>query len=57
MGVCNAVYFQLYIDLMHITPSVSAKGCDGTRGMPNEVQVHMIQPRDRSPEVCRMGPD
>ena len=27
--VCNAVYFRLCIDLMHITPSVTAWGYDG----------------------------
>ena len=30
-GVCNGVYFQLCIDLMHITPPVTAKGYDGSR--------------------------
>ena len=27
---CNAVYFRLCIDLMHITPPVTAKGYDGS---------------------------
>ena len=30
MGVCNAVYFRLYIDLMHITPPVKDEGFDGS---------------------------
>ena len=29
-GVCNAVYFRLCIDLMHILPQVTAKGNDGS---------------------------
>ena len=28
--VCNAVYFRLYIDLMHILPPVTAEGFDGS---------------------------
>ena len=28
-GVCNAVYLRLYIDLMHITPPITAEGYDG----------------------------
>ena len=28
--VCNAVYFRLCIDLMHITPPVTAEGYDGS---------------------------
>ena len=28
-GVCNAAYFRLCIDLMHITPLVTAEGYDG----------------------------
>ena len=28
--VCNAVYFRLCIDLMHITPPVTAEGFDGS---------------------------
>ena len=28
-GVCNPVYFQLCIDLMNITPPVTAEGFDG----------------------------
>ena len=28
--VCNAVYFQLCIDLMHILPLVTAEGFDGS---------------------------
>ena len=28
LTVCNAVYFRLCIDLMHITPSVTAEGFD-----------------------------
>ena len=36
-GVCNPVYFRLCIDLMHITPPISAEGFDGShhRGIPN----------------------
>ena len=30
MGVCNAVYFRLCIDLMHILPPVTAEGYDGS---------------------------
>ena len=30
MGVCEAVYFWLCIDLMHITPPVTANGYDGS---------------------------
>ena len=36
--ICNAVYFWLCVDLMHITPPVTAEGYDGSRitqGMPN----------------------
>ena len=29
-GVCNAVYFRLCIDLMHILPPVTAEGFDGS---------------------------
>ena len=29
--VCNAVYFRLCIDLMHITPTLTADGFDGSR--------------------------
>ena len=29
-GVCNAVYFRLCIDLMHILPPVTAAGFDGS---------------------------
>ena len=29
-GVCNAMYFRLCIDLMHITPPVTAEGFDGS---------------------------
>ena len=29
-GVCNAVYFRLCIDLMHITPPVTAEGYNGS---------------------------
>ena len=28
--VCNAVYFRLCIDLMHILPPVTAEGFDGS---------------------------
>ena len=28
--VCTAVYFRLCIDLMHITPPVTAEGFDGS---------------------------
>ena len=28
--VCNAVYFRLCIDLMHILPPLTAEGCDGS---------------------------
>ena len=30
LTVCNAVYFRLCIDLMHITPPVTAEGIDGS---------------------------
>ena len=30
LTVCNAVYFRLCIDLMHITPPVTADGFDGS---------------------------
>ena len=30
LTVCNAVYFRLCIDLMHITPPVTAEGFDGS---------------------------
>ena len=30
LSVCNAVYFWLCIDLMHITPPVIAEGFDGS---------------------------
>ena len=29
-GLCNAVYFRLCIDLMHILPPVTAEGFDGS---------------------------
>ena len=29
-GVCNPMYFWLCIDLMHITPPVTAEGFDGS---------------------------
>ena len=30
LTVCTAVYFRLCIDLMHITPPVTAEGFDGS---------------------------
>ena len=30
LSLCNAVYFRLCIDLMHITPPVTAEGFDGS---------------------------
>ena len=33
-GVCNGVYFRLYIDPIYINPPVTSEGFDG-RGMPN----------------------
>ena len=29
-GVCNAVYFRLCTDLVHITPPVTVEGYDGS---------------------------
>ena len=37
-GICNPMYFRFCIDLMHITPSVTAEGYPMApiiRGMPN----------------------
>ena len=34
MGVCNAVYFRICIDLMHINPPDTVEGFDGSHHPP-----------------------
>ena len=43
-GICNAVYFRLCIDLMHITLPVTAEGCDCShhQSVPNNPYILII---------------
>ena len=52
MEVCNPVYFHVCIDLMHITPPVTAEGYDGSHHL-RYAECLKISLRDSAVSVMR----